>query len=78
MYANADVLKAHKAREVLAFVDYWQQLTGQVPSPLVFDSQLTTYDILDELSARGITWLTLPKRGRGEIERLQALVERQG
>lgn len=57
--ANADVLKTHKAREVLAFVDYWQALTGQVPSPLVFDSQLTTYDVLDELSARGVTWLTL-------------------
>lgn len=73
VYANADVLKAHKAREVLAFVDYWQALTGQIPSPLVFDSQLTTYDVLDELSARGITWLTLRKRGRKEIERLQAL-----
>jgi transposase len=73
IYANADVLKAHKAREVLAFVDYWEALTGTVPSPLVFDSQLTTYDVLDELSARGITWLTLRKRGRSEIERLNAL-----
>lgn len=73
VYANADVLKAHKAREVLAFVDYWETVTGTVPSPLVFDSQLTTYNVLDELSARGITWLTLRKRGRTEIERLQAL-----
>jgi transposase len=73
VYANADVLKTHKAREVLAFVDYWQQLTGQIPSPLVFDSQLTTYDVLDELSARGVSWLTLRKRGRKEIERIQAL-----
>lgn len=73
VYANADVLKTHKAREVLAFVDYWEQLTGQVPSPLVFDSQLTTYDVLDELSARGVTWLTLRQRGKKEIERIQAL-----
>ena len=73
VYANADVLKAHKAREVLAFVDYWEALTGAVPSPLVFDSQLTTYETLDELSARGITWLTLRKRGKTEIERINAL-----
>lgn len=73
VYANADVLKAHKAREVLAFVDYWEALTGQVPTPLVFDSQLTTYDVLDELSARGITWLTLRQRGKKEIERIQEL-----
>jgi transposase len=73
VYANADVLKTHKAREVLAFVDYWEALTGQVPSPLVFDSQLTTYDVLDELSARGVTWLTLRQRGKKEVERIQAL-----
>jgi hypothetical protein len=31
------------------------------------------YDVLDELSARGVTWLTLRKRGRTEIERINAL-----
>ena len=73
VYANADVLKADKAREVLAFVDYWEALTGQVPTPLVFNSQLTTYHVLDELSARGVTWLTLRSRGRKQVERIQAL-----
>lgn len=73
VYANADVTKSEQAREVIAFADYWQQATGADPGLLVFDSQLTTYAVLDELSARGIRWLTLRQRGRSMLERLAAL-----
>ncbi len=73
VYANADVTKAGKAREVIAFADWWQQVTGADPTPLVFDSQLTTYPVLDELGARGITWLTLRQRGPKTLQRLNAL-----
>src|SRR5215467_1590372 len=41
---------------------------------LVFDSQLTTYKILDQLTGRGIGWLTLRQRGKNELERLAALL----
>jgi hypothetical protein len=63
VYANADLTKAEQAREVLAFADYWQRLAGQDPGLLVFDSKLTTYSVPDELTARGIRWLTLRERG---------------
>jgi hypothetical protein len=63
VYANADLTKAEQAREVLAFADYWQQVAGADPGLLVFDSKLTTYTVLDELTARGIRWLTLRERG---------------
>jgi hypothetical protein len=63
VYANADLTKAEQAREVLAFADYWQDIAGQDPGLLVFDSKLTTYKVLDELSARGVPWLTLRERG---------------
>jgi hypothetical protein len=39
----------------------------------VFDSQLTTYKILDELSGRGIRWITLRQRGKTELARLDTL-----
>ncbi len=73
VYANADITKAEQAREIIAFADYWQQATGSDPGLLVFDSQLTTYKILDELSGRGIRWLTLRQRGKKELARLAAL-----
>ena len=73
VYSNADITKAEQAREIIAFADYWQQATGSGPGLLVFDSQLTTYKILGELSGRGITWLTLRQRGKSELARLDAL-----
>jgi hypothetical protein len=71
--ANADITKAEQAAEIIAFADYWQQATGSDPGLLVFDSQLTTYKVLDQLTGRGISWLTLRQRGKNELERLAAL-----
>ena len=73
VYSNADITKAEQAAEIIAFADYWQQATGADPGLLVFDSQLTTYKILDQLSGRGIRWLTLRQRGKTELARLAAL-----
>ena len=73
VYANADVTKREAAREVLSFADHWKATTGAEPGLLVFDSKLTTYAVLEELSARGIDWLTLRQRGKRELERLGAL-----
>jgi transposase len=73
VYANADITKAEQAAEIIAFAGYWKAATGSDPGLLVFDSQLTTYKILGELTARGINWLTLRQRGKGEMARLAAL-----
>jgi hypothetical protein len=73
VYANADITKAEQAREIIAFADYWHTATGADPGLLVFDSQLTTYKVLDELTDRGINWLTLRQRGKTELARLHAL-----
>ncbi len=77
VYANADLTKADQAREVIAFADYWQHAVGSDPGLLVFDSQLTTYTILNELSLRGIRWLTLRQRGAAELARLAELPAKQ-
>jgi transposase len=63
VYANADLTKTEQAREIIAFADYWQNVSGQDPGLLVFDSKLTTYKVLSELTARGIRWMTLRERG---------------
>jgi transposase len=73
VYANADLTKAEQAREIAAFADYWAHATGHDPGLLVFDSQLTNYHVLDELTGRGISWLTLRQRGKTELARLAAL-----
>ena len=69
-YSNAGVTKAEQASEILRFVDFWQKHTGTLPAELVFDSQLTTYQHLNELNRKGILFMTLRRRSRkmlGEI-----------
>jgi hypothetical protein len=73
VYANADITTAEQAREIIAFAEYWRHATGKDPGLLVFDSQLTNYTVLDELTARGLTWLTLRKRGTAILDQLSAL-----
>jgi len=73
VYANADLTKAEQAREIITFADYWQGVTGTDPGLLVFDSKLTTYPILNDLSDRQIRWLTLRQRGPKVLEHLAAM-----
>jgi hypothetical protein len=73
VYSNAELTKAEQAREVIAFADYWQKIAGTDPGLLVFDSKLTTYKVLSELTDRGIRWLTLRERGQKLIADLEAL-----
>ena len=73
VYANADLTKTEQAREIIAFADYWQKVAGTDPGLLVFDSKLTTYKVLSELTERGIRWLTLRERGPKLIADLNAL-----
>ncbi|MGB0093101.1 MAG: hypothetical protein WBP81_11295 [Solirubrobacteraceae bacterium] len=73
VYANADLTKAEQAREIIAFADYWQHISGEDPGLLVFDSRLTTYQVLSELTERGIRWLTLRERGPKLIRELATL-----
>jgi hypothetical protein len=61
-YAHAGVTKAEQADEILQFVRFWNQHTGQLPAELVFDSQLTTYEKLSELNRQGIFFITLRRR----------------
>ena len=73
VYANADLTKAEQAREIIAFADYWQNVASEDPGLLVFDSKLTTYKVLSELTERGIRWLTLRERGPKLMRDLAAL-----
>jgi hypothetical protein len=62
VYANADIAKADQAREVIAFCDHWQHITGTDPAMLALDQRVTTQGVLGELDARGIRFITLRMR----------------
>ena len=62
VYASADLSKATQAREALAFCDHWKQASGSDPKMLVMDQKVTTQQVLAELDARGVRFLTLRMR----------------
>jgi hypothetical protein len=58
-YSNAGVTKSEQAGGILRLVDFWKTHTGKPPAELVFDSQLTTCQYLNELNRQGIHFMTL-------------------
>jgi hypothetical protein len=72
-YSHAGIPKALKAAEIIRFADFWEQRSGRPPAELVFDSQLTTYEHLNQLNQRGIHFLTLRRRTRPLLGRIWSL-----
>jgi transposase len=62
VYASADTSKATQAREAIAFCDHWKAASGKDPAMLVMDQKVTTQQVLGELDARGVKFLTLRMR----------------
>jgi transposase len=73
VYANADLHKATQAREVLAFCDHWKAVSGADPRMLVMDQKVTTQQVLGELDARGVKFLTLRMRSPALLTQINAL-----
>ena len=69
-YANANLIRHEQTKEVIRFVDYWQDLTGRNPEWLYFDSKRTTYAELSELNSRKVYFVTIRRRGPGILKRL--------
>jgi hypothetical protein len=61
-YANAQLRKEDQNDEILRFVDFWKERTGNYPEELIFDSKLTTYANLNRLNEKSIAFMTLRRR----------------
>jgi len=68
LYANTDIDREDESNEIVNFVNYWTDVKGIIEQTLVFDSKLTTYDILEDLDTRDIKFITLRRRGKKLIE----------
>ena len=56
---DGELRKDQQNDEVLRFVRFWKERTGQYPEELIFDSKLTTYANLNESNRLGIQFITL-------------------
>jgi transposase-like protein len=73
VYASADISKATQHREVIAFCDHWKNVSGHDPAMLVMDQKVTNQNMLGELDARGVKFLTLRMRSPALVRHINAL-----
>ena len=71
-YANGQLRKDEQNDEILRFVKFWKQRTGQLPKELIFDSKLTTCANLQELNRQHIDFITLRRRSRKLLAEIAA------
>ena len=76
VYANADLTKASQNREVIAFCDHWQAVSGADPKMLIMDQKVTTQAILGELDDRGVKFATLRMRSPALMRHINALTSK--
>lgn len=69
-YANGQLRKDEQDEEVLRFVEFWKQRTGNLPEELIFDSRLTTYGHLNRLNQMGIAFITLRRRSAKMLRKI--------
>jgi transposase len=69
-YANSDIRKDEQNDEILRFIEFWKDRTGQYPQELIFDSKLTTYNNLNTLNKLGIGFMTLRRRSKRMVQQI--------
>jgi hypothetical protein len=72
-YANADLTRSTQAQEVMRFVEFWHEVSGQDPHWLYFDSKVAPYTELNRVNQRGIRFITIRRRGASVLRRLHGL-----
>lgn len=77
LYTRADILRKDETREVQNFVAYWKSIKGVIEETLVFDCKFTNYQILDDLNAEGIKYITLRKRNDRIIKETMRIEDKQ-
>jgi transposase len=71
-YSDAEVKHRNQPECVLEFIDFWKQ-GGSPPKCLIFDSKFTTYENLEKLDQDGIQFITLRRRGKKLVDKIEAL-----
>jgi hypothetical protein len=73
-YANANLTRFQQPGEILHFIDFWRMLMGKNPQWLYFDSKLTTYAELSQITKKKNIWfVTIRRRGSSILRRLATL-----
>ncbi len=78
-YGDTDVMHENESAVVLEFVDFYgtDELGKRNLKYLVFDSKFTNYENLGKLDSDDIKFVTIRRRGKNIVERLNSLPQNQ-
>ena len=71
-YGNTNVLHKNESQVILEYLDFYSNSpkTNQNLKYLVFDSKFTNYENLDKLNKKEIKFLTIRRRGKNMVDRI--------
>jgi hypothetical protein len=75
-YGNADIRQKDESQVILEFLDFYYSGHKKKSDPLryvVFDSKFTSYENLGKLDHKGIRFITIRRRGKNMLERIENL-----
>lgn len=72
-YGNTDVKHRNESATVLEFLDFYRTSKQGELKYLVFDSKFTNYENLNKLNQEGVRFITIRRRGKKLVERLNGL-----
>ncbi len=73
LYTAADIKRNESDDQVLKFLSFWKGIQRGIKPTLVFDSKFTTYAKLSELNTQGVKFLTLRRRGKHLLSKMDKL-----
>ena len=73
LYTAADINRNEADDQVLNFLSFWKGIRRGIKSTFVFDSKFTTYANLSALNTQGIKFITLRRRGKKLIDKVNKL-----
>jgi len=68
IYTRSDILRKEESQELLKFIEYWNNIKGEVTETLVFDCKFTNYSVLDQIADKNIKFVTLRKRFQSLVD----------
>lgn len=76
-YGNANVLHKNESAIVLEYLDFYTLDNKQNLKYLIFDSKFTNYQNLNQLNQKGIKFITIRRRGKNMVDRLDKIPANQ-
>ena len=73
LFSAADIQRSEADDQILAFLNFWQNIKKPMESTFIFDSKLTSYENLSELTQQNIRFITLRRRGHKLVSEAENL-----